>query len=523
MEKKIKSINTKIFLIFLIIFYSTFLFYLAEKTSIEFDETTHSLLAVFYKDLIKYSISHLNFKEIYDYAYSYLVYYPKLSVYYPPLIHLTIAFVFSFFNPSFLLARCVIIIFSVLFVFLIFKFSKFILKNENTALLSAILFCSTPMTIYLSRSVYLDLPLAFFFTLTIFLYLIALERNKKKYYVLAGLTSGVCFLVKWLALFIFPIIFLYVYLEKREKMKNIILSFFISGLVIFPYVLLANKIGVFLLVFTSERGTLLPAANVIPQVNSIEGWLVYPNFVNAFYFVFPFSLLVLYSIGSYIKNEKKYWKLFTIWIVLTYIFLTFIQNKDPRFFFVSIFPLCLIVSKQIIDWKIEKHLKVLVVGFLLSLNFLSFFNFIYQEKSLYGKPAFSFHSYKTYGKEISDFLISNPYPTYFASETSRALPSETMFCLASQGKFIKILRPCAGDFDINKTLYEAGVKWVVYDREDKNNSYILELREKNLVTLERNIDEVEIYRYNFFNPNLKENCNIVCLIEEKVCEKVKLS
>ncbi|MEM5855237.1 MAG: hypothetical protein QW472_02870, partial [Candidatus Aenigmatarchaeota archaeon] len=52
--KKIKSINTKtkIFLILLIIFYSVFLFYLAEKTSVEFDETTHSLLAVFYKDLI---------------------------------------------------------------------------------------------------------------------------------------------------------------------------------------------------------------------------------------------------------------------------------------------------------------------------------------------------------------------------------------------------------------------------------------------------------------------------------------
>ncbi|MFH8039091.1 MAG: hypothetical protein QXJ14_03720, partial [Candidatus Aenigmatarchaeota archaeon] len=101
--KKTKLSNFKIFLILLIIFYLAFLFYLAEKTSVEFDETTHSLLAVFYKDLIKYSISHLNFKEIYDYAYSYLVYYPKLSVYYPPLIHLTIAFVFSFLNPSFLL------------------------------------------------------------------------------------------------------------------------------------------------------------------------------------------------------------------------------------------------------------------------------------------------------------------------------------------------------------------------------------------------------------------------------------
>jgi hypothetical protein len=87
--------NTTSFVyLYTLLFY--FLVFLAEKTSIEFDETTHSLLAVFYKDLAKFSISHFNLKEIYDYAYSYLVYYPKLSVYYPPLTHLAIVFVFFF-------------------------------------------------------------------------------------------------------------------------------------------------------------------------------------------------------------------------------------------------------------------------------------------------------------------------------------------------------------------------------------------------------------------------------------------
>ncbi|MCS7123625.1 MAG: hypothetical protein RMJ17_03595, partial [Candidatus Aenigmarchaeota archaeon] len=368
-----------------------------------------------------------------------------------------------------------------------------------------------------------DLPVAFFFTLAIFIYLIALEKNNKKYYMLAGLVNGICFLVKWFALFIFPIIFIYTYFEKRQEIKKVLFSFFISGLFLLPYIILTSKIGVFLLVFISERGTLLPATKTIPQANSIEGWIVYSNFLNTYYFVFPFSLLVLYSIGSYIKNRKRYWKLLTIWIVLTYVFLTLIPNKDPRFFFVSIFPLCLITSKQIIDCKINKYFKTLIVCFLLFLNFFSFFNFTYLKKNLYGKPIFSFHSGKTYGKEISDFIISNPYPTYFASETSRALPSETMFYLASQGRFIKILRPCAGDFDINKTLYETGVKWVIYDNEDKNNSYISRLREINAITLEKSIDGIEIYSYKYFNQNPKENCNIVCLTQEKVCEKIRLN
>jgi hypothetical protein len=281
-------------------------------------------------------------------------------------------------------------------------------------------------------------------------------------------------------------------------------------------------LGVFLLIFTSERGTLIPATSAIPQANTLEGWLVYSNFINTYYFVFPVSILLLYSLYKYIKDKKKYWKLWVIWICLTYVSLTFISNKDPRFFFISIFPFCIVVSKQLIDWKVKNLLKILIIVILLLVNFLTFFNFVYMLKGLYGKPPYSFQNYKTYGKEISNFISSNPYAAYFASETPRALPSETMFYLASEGKFVKILRPCAGDFDINQTLYEAGVKWVVYDSEDKNNSYMAKLKEANLITLEKIIDGIEIYSYKFFNQNPKENCNIVCLTEEKVCGKIDL-
>ncbi|MEM5794333.1 MAG: glycosyltransferase family 39 protein [Candidatus Aenigmatarchaeota archaeon] len=519
--KRIKPSITKIFLIFLIIFYSTFWFYLAEKTSIEFDETTHSLLAIFYKDLIKYSISHLNFKEIYDYAYSYLVYYPKLSVYYPPLIHLTIAFVFSFFNPSFLLARCVIIFFSVLFILLIFKFSKFILKNEKTALLTAILFCSSPMTIYLSRGVYLDLPLAFFFTLAIFLYLVALETNKKKYYFFASLISTLGFLVKWFFILALPIIFFYTLLEHKRKLKFLLISFILFSFLISPYVFLLLKMD---LISFQYKSAIPLGTGGMPGVTDFFNWVFYPYVINKHYFVFPLSLILLFSVYKYWRNKKPYWKLMLVWIVFLYLFLSLFPNKDSKYFFIAIAPFC-IITADFLSEHIKKILSFILIGTLLIINSLVSFNIIpfHKLESLYGKPSYALQFYKTYGKEISDFIISNPYPTYFASETSRALPSETMFYLASQGKFIKILRPCAGDFDINKTLYETGVKWVIYDTKDKNNSYILKLKEKNLVTLERNIDEIEIYRYNFFNPNLKENCNIVCLIEEKVCEKVKLS
>jgi len=378
-----------------------------------------------------------------------------------------------------------------------------------------------PITIYLSRGVYLDLPMAFIFTLSIFFYLKAFEKKKKKYYFLAGLISGIGFLIKWFIVFIYPIIFIYTYLEKRNEIKNVILSFLLAGLIAAPYILIANKLGVFLLVFASKKGTLLPALETVPQANTIEGWLVYFNFINIHYFFFPLSILMLYSLYKYVKNKNAYWKLIILWIGLVYIFLTLIPNKDPRFFYLSVFPFCLVLSKQIVDWKIKENLKLFTVAILLLLNFLAFFN-LFGAKSFYGKPTFTFQFYKTYGKEISKFISSKFQPTYFASETPRALPSEVMFHLASKGEFIKILRPCAGNYDINNTLYETGVKWIIFDTEDKNNSYIKKLKKQGLIALEKTIDNIEIYSYNFFNPEPKENCNIVCLTEEKICERIKL-
>ena len=516
-------VKTKLFLLTFIIFYFILLLFLAKYTSIEFDETTHSLLAVFYKDLVKYSISHLNFKEMYDYGVSYLVYYPKLSIYYPPLTHLTISLFFELFSPSFLVARLVIILFSISFMLLIFQISKFILKNEKTALLSVFLFASSPISVYLSRGVYLDLPLAFFFTLSIFLYLLALKKKEKKYYMLASLALALGFLTKWFIVLALPIIFLYTLLEHKKYLKTVLLSFIFFGVLISPYLFLIFKLNTFSLQYKSA----IPlGTRGMPKVTSIANWLHYPYLTNKLYFVFPLSVLLLISIYAYWKYKKPYWKLLLTWILILYFSLSLFPNKDPKYFFLIITPFCLILANFLQEY-IKKNGKVFVltVGALLFLNFLVSFNIIpfYKVESLYGKPPCVLQFYKTYGKEISEFILSHQAPTYFASETSRALPSEVMFYLAGKGEFIKILRPCAGIGDINKTLYESGVKWIIYDTEDKNNSYITQLKEKNLVTLEKSINGIEIYSYKFFNPYTKENCNIVCLTQEKICEKVKLS
>ena len=104
-------------LLFIIsIIYLIFVSYLANISTFQEDEGTHSLLGIFYIDLFKYAIAHPSFSDIYNYGYAYLVYYPKLSVYYPPLTHLEISSFFLIFGKSYVIARMVPIIFSFLFI-----------------------------------------------------------------------------------------------------------------------------------------------------------------------------------------------------------------------------------------------------------------------------------------------------------------------------------------------------------------------------------------------------------------------
>src|SRR3972149_8995463 len=137
------------FLAFLTVFFIISLFLL--NTPPIPDEGTHSLIAIFFRDLINNIIKHptLSFSKIYNYAISYLVHCPKLSLYYPPLLHIIVSFFYAILGASFFTGRFVVLLFSVGTLGILYKISKTFF-NKKIALFSTILFATTATVFYYS-------------------------------------------------------------------------------------------------------------------------------------------------------------------------------------------------------------------------------------------------------------------------------------------------------------------------------------------------------------------------------------
>ena len=132
----------------------------------------------------------------------------------------------------------------------------------------------------------------------------------------------------------------------------------------------------------------------------------------------------------------------------------------------------------------------------------------------------------TYDEEVAKFLLENKEPYYLTSETRAIYPSYLMFNLAKTGEFIKSYRYCALEksTDVNQSLYDYSVKWVVYDPErstitidPKMANITTVLKEKGLLEFERKIGEIEIYSYRFYDGHEPPRCNYICLLRDTVC------
>jgi len=508
----------------LLVSYFIFLLFLAFTTTKGVDEGTHSLLGVFYSDLIKYSISHLSFKQVYDYAYAYLIYYPKISVYYPPLVHLTIVLFFSLFGKSIFSARLVSIFFSILFTYLTYRFSIFLYKDKITAILTTFIFISIPWFIYLSRGVYLDLPMSFFFTLTMFLYLIGFKKNDKKYFIFSSIIAALGFFTKWQLILVFPILFLYSILtggEVKRKIKYFLIFSIIFSVVITPYVLVMIKLGLFFLAFTSPVGTIEGYIGTSPSFTTINGWLYYPIELGLGYFIFPLCILTLIGI-IYLIKDKKVDKIFILlWILVVYCFFTFLPNKQVRFLLPIAFPLSFITARYciLLVKKFGKVVSIVIILLIIFNIYSAFFNFIPN-----GRNLISFE--KTIEEEVGNFLIENKGSYFMASETINLYPSNLMFYLAKNDNFIKGVRTCALKNktvdEMNKTLNELGVKWIVHET-NTDKSIVNSLEQKNIISFFRKINDITIYEYKFYNEKPIKNCNYICLTQGKICTDMILN
>ena len=156
-------------LLFLVIFFSIQLT-IPQNYTFNADEPTHALLGLFYKDLILNIGKFHSFDDIKIFAVNYIIKYPKISAYFPPLYHLLIA---SFFliGESLFLIRILNIFLAILTSFIIYKLSFELVSQKNIALLSAIFFLSFSLVFYYTDKIMVDILQILTFSSVLLFYL----------------------------------------------------------------------------------------------------------------------------------------------------------------------------------------------------------------------------------------------------------------------------------------------------------------------------------------------------------------
>jgi len=503
MGNKIKNV----FGLILIVWTSILVLFIFLK-GYEFDESTHSLVGIFIKDLIIDWIKNptFSFQKIYNYAVSYLVYYPKISLHYPPLPQIFFAISYMFFEESIVASRIITLIFSISSIILIYYITLDIYKKKEPAIISCLILITSPIIILFSTRAVQEIFFFFFFTSAIFSYIKLFKKSSIKQYVFCIILTVACVLTKWHAVTILPVIFLYTLFFYKKKTEAMLICIIFTLIILAPYYLFLYKIGIIFLPFESN----IYGAPEAPQWYQISGWLYYVKTL-IFESFFPLiGIFLLISSFYYIRKKEKLWDLFLIWIIAVYIIMTFVMNKASHYI-INIIPALVIPSSFVVYKYITKKrthtivfILILIVQFVYSLYLIS-----YGVKNV---------------QEITQILEREGN---IGIITDRGSESPFIFEMARKDRFNRqVFRPCLF-LDSNRTSNEIienyNVRYMLIMWEELNieelHNIANEINESSSVI--EKFDNYVVYEYD---QNIEHNetiCNYICSNKQIVCSKFK--
>ncbi len=487
----------KWFLIYLTIFIVAFLI-LMPYITLDPDTGTHSLLSLFYRNLIDSVVKNgeISFQKIYDFGISYLVHYPKLQVFYPPLYHLVTGLIFyTIFGISAWAGGFCNLVFAVLSMCTLYVFVTKIF-NSKTALIAVVLFSLFPYMLTLTGRPMMEYTAMFFLFLSLLIYSEIKNSNKKRYYVLLAVTAVLSVLSKRAAFFILPVYFLH--LLYKKKWKEVLIFSVVSVILLAPYGIIVWKV------------------NGLEISSVIWGRYAFEGVVNSLTFSleFPFLIVFLGAFFFYLYRSKDKNKvLLGIWFLIFLLGVLSISVK-PRYFIYFLIPTFIVAA----NYLSKRH------KFWILLFFISYFIF-----SVYVMmPTLISYDIELVSREIYDNAVSGS-SVAMISEGNYFYSSDLMFYLdkfdaeSEVKKNLFVYRSCAffgkDTNDIIESFENDNVFYVVaisgemgYDSLDGVKSMLIQTRG----------GYVELYKVKNFEWNERtEYCNTVCLTEEKICTEFK--
>ena len=480
------------------------------------DESTHSFVAIFLNDLTRAFVNNptLSFDKIYDYAVSYLTYYPKISLHYPPLPQMLFSISYSILGISLQAGRLVTALLSLALIFLIYYFSYSLFKSREIALISAFLLMTAPVVINMSILAMQEIPFIFFFTLTmLWLYMTKDKKPETKNFLILSVLIAVTVLTKWQAITILPVIFVYGLAFEGKIFKYILFSLIIAAVILAPYYLVLWKTNLLLLPLTANVPDTYD-----PPWTQIDGWTYYLSSLLREQFFLPIGTIILLTSLIYFANKGKEWKFFATWILVVYLIMVIVHNKDARYS-MNFLPAFVIPASYVIYEFIKKTKGTYILYILLAVIFLQgIFTFV--------NVPYGFPNVEDIAKYIGEDNEGN-----VLINTGLGTESPFIFELVRIGKFERqTIRPCVIEFlneSYDNLIKRFDIKYIISDKDEsgltqKQKEFIEYMTTSNNFSLVKYFDRFFISKSSDYKPQEKaEICNYVCATRELVCTKIK--
>jgi 4-amino-4-deoxy-L-arabinose transferase-like glycosyltransferase len=361
----------------------------------------------------------------------------------PPMIAWMISLATSMFGDSSIVLKSISILIHPLTATVIYLITK-TLFDEKTALYAGILFFTSPAVSLSSLIISTDVVLLFFWSLTLYMFILAVNHDKLIYWILGGILGGLGLLSKYNMILFIPSVFLYLIFSQKHRATLTNKNFYVT-LILAMVVFLPNLIWNYNNEFISFVH--------LEEISQVEKELFHLDklfeFLGAQFGVFgPVSfavLLYLFAVTYRHKQDDKYMLLF--WFTAIFLGVISLQAFLARAFANWAAP-TYVSASILVAYFLAKHNKNKLFTWAITINILlmallyhyePIMKFAGVELSKKNDPYKRIRGWKTFGEKISEVYKEYPHHTLLAD--SRTEISEMIFYVKPHPFDTKIFNP----------------------------------------------------------------------------------